>query len=218
MKVSFWQMLKWTVVVWVFCNILWVEIAWIIIQDSLLQLEHLLRLMLLASLFPGKAVGMLFLPQKSTTLSYSLGPKPSLDLFSLKTFNEVVKSFRQFLTVLEAAKWINLYFRKKFPLATPLMVSFFFLRKKTICFISLDKASAKSNDCWNSFDALLGLTPLRFNKLCTVFRFDVLRVTFSCFLSTAFFFYFLCCSRILNFVCVFFSNHSFFRLALLFFL
>ena len=130
MKVSFWQMLKWTVVVWVFCNILWVEIAWIIIQDSLLQLEHLLRLMLLASLFPGKAVGMLFLPQKSTTLSYSLGPKPSLDLFSLKTFNEVVKSFRQFLTVLEAAKWINLYFRKKFPLATPLMVSFFFYARK----------------------------------------------------------------------------------------
>ena len=122
----------------------------------------------------------------------------------MKTFNEVVKSFRQFLTVLEAAKWINLYFRKKFPLATPLMVSFFFVRKKTICFISLDKASAKSNDCWNSFDALLGLTPLRFNKLCTVFRFDVLRVTFSCFLSTAFFFYFLCCTRILNFVCVFF--------------
>ena len=84
------------------------------------------------------------------------------------------------------------------------MVSFFFLRKKTICFISLDKASAKSNDCWNSFDALLGLTPLRFNKLCTVFRFDVLRVTFSCFLSTAFFFYFLCCTRILIFFCVLF--------------
>ena len=77
-----------------------------------------------------------------------------------------------------------------FKLKTLLIMSLLFLHSNMVCFISFDKNSAKSNDCCNSFDALLRLWLLHFNKLCTDFWGVVLRVAVSCFLITAFFFSF----------------------------
>ena len=96
------------------------------------------------------------------------------------------------------------------------MLSLLFLRSKTVCFISLDKTSPKSNDCCNSCEALLALRPLRFYKLRTDFCGALLRVVFSCFLSTAFLLSFrvVPVSSILRF---FFSDHLFLLLALLLF-
>ena len=88
------------------------------------------------------------------------------------------------------------------------MLSLLFLRSKTVCFISLDKTSPKSNDCCNFCEALLALRPLRFNKLRTDFCGALLRVVFSCFLSTAFLLSFrvVPVPSILRF---FFSDHLF---------
>ena len=71
-----------------------------------------------------------------------------------------------------------------FPLTNLLILSFV-LSSMTACFILLNKTSLKSNGCCNSFNTLLGLRPLPFNKSCIDFQCCIMKgLFFSCFLRT----------------------------------